>query len=60
MAERIRGSSAEESPMPQPSTSQRRYKATNMAFQEMVEMVSVLRREDYDGEKRTVHTTEYA
>ncbi|PIO36372.1 hypothetical protein AB205_0193690 [Aquarana catesbeiana] len=51
MAERISGSSAEESPEPQPSTSRRRYKATNMAFEEIVEMVSILRREDYDGKK---------
>ena len=27
----------------------RRYKATNMAFEEMVGMVAILRREDYDG-----------
>ncbi|PIO30896.1 hypothetical protein AB205_0146340 [Aquarana catesbeiana] len=47
MAERLTESSAEESPEPQPSTSWRRYKATNMAFEEMVEMVSILRREDY-------------
>ncbi|PIO30378.1 hypothetical protein AB205_0015230 [Aquarana catesbeiana] len=51
MAERISGSSAEENPEPQSSTSRRRYKATNMAFEEMVEMVSTLRREDYDGKK---------
>ncbi|PIO14547.1 hypothetical protein AB205_0045350 [Aquarana catesbeiana] len=51
MAERISGGSAEESPEPQPSTSRRRYKATNMAFEVMVEMVSILRREDYDGKK---------
>ncbi|PIO10370.1 hypothetical protein AB205_0029280 [Aquarana catesbeiana] len=51
MAERLTGSSAEESPEPQPSTSRRRYKATNMASEEMVEMVSILRREDYDGKK---------
>ncbi|PIO30422.1 hypothetical protein AB205_0075660 [Aquarana catesbeiana] len=51
MAERLTGSSVEESPQPQPSTSRRRYKATNMASEEMVEMVSILRREDYDGKK---------
>ncbi|PIO12142.1 hypothetical protein AB205_0079500 [Aquarana catesbeiana] len=51
MAERFSATSAEESPEPQPSTSRRRYKATNMAFEEMVEMVSILRREDYDGKK---------
>ncbi|PIO27631.1 hypothetical protein AB205_0021180 [Aquarana catesbeiana] len=51
MAERLSASSAEESPEPQPSRSRRRYKATNMAFEEMVEMVSILRREDYDGKK---------
>ncbi|PIO10811.1 hypothetical protein AB205_0040640 [Aquarana catesbeiana] len=51
MAERLTGSSAEESLEPQSSTSRRRYKATNMAFEEMVEMVSILRREDYEGKK---------
>ncbi|PIO13709.1 hypothetical protein AB205_0035200 [Aquarana catesbeiana] len=51
MAERLSASSVEESPEPQPSRSKRRYKATNMAFEEMVEMVSILRREDYDGKK---------
>ncbi|PIO12855.1 hypothetical protein AB205_0135080 [Aquarana catesbeiana] len=51
MAERLSASSAEESPEPQPSRSKRRYKATNMAFKEMMEMVSILRREDYDGKK---------
>ncbi|PIO15652.1 hypothetical protein AB205_0094460 [Aquarana catesbeiana] len=51
MAEKISGSSVEESPEPQPTTSQRRYKATNMAFEEIVEIVSILRREDYDGKK---------
>ncbi|PIO11390.1 hypothetical protein AB205_0029010 [Aquarana catesbeiana] len=51
MAERFSGSSVEESPEPQPSTSRTRYKATNMAFEEMVETVSILRREDYDGKK---------
>ncbi|PIO11625.1 hypothetical protein AB205_0093380 [Aquarana catesbeiana] len=51
MAERLSASSAEESLELQPSRSRRRYKATNMAFEEMVEMVSILRREDYDGKK---------
>ncbi|PIO12612.1 hypothetical protein AB205_0090740 [Aquarana catesbeiana] len=51
MAERFSATSVEESPEPQPSTSRRRYKATNMAFEEMVEMLSILRREDYDGKK---------
>ncbi|PIO12305.1 hypothetical protein AB205_0020100 [Aquarana catesbeiana] len=51
MAERLSASSAEESPEPQPSRSRRRYKTTNMAFEEKVEMVSILRREDYDGKK---------
>ncbi|PIO29523.1 hypothetical protein AB205_0074730, partial [Aquarana catesbeiana] len=47
-AERLSGTSAEESPEPQTSRSRRRYKATNMAFEEMV---AILRREDYDGKK---------
>ncbi|PIO40481.1 hypothetical protein AB205_0002880 [Aquarana catesbeiana] len=51
MVERLSGTSMEESPKPQPSRSRRRYKATNMAFAEMVEMVSILRREDYDDKK---------
>ncbi|PIO25908.1 hypothetical protein AB205_0152910 [Aquarana catesbeiana] len=51
MAERLSGTSMEESPEPQPSRSRRRYKATNMAFEEMVEIVSILRREDNDGKK---------
>ncbi|PIO12727.1 hypothetical protein AB205_0008510 [Aquarana catesbeiana] len=51
MAERLSGTSAEESPEPQPSRSQRRYKATNMAFEEMVDIVFILRREDYDAKK---------
>ncbi|PIO11127.1 hypothetical protein AB205_0211920 [Aquarana catesbeiana] len=51
MAERLSASSEEESPEPQLSRSKRRYKATNMAFEEMVEIVSILRREDYDGKK---------
>ncbi|PIO14259.1 hypothetical protein AB205_0081890 [Aquarana catesbeiana] len=55
MAERLSATSVEESPEPQPSRSRRRYKATNMAYEEMVEMVSILRREDYDGKKRTEH-----
>ncbi|XP_073447466.1 uncharacterized protein [Aquarana catesbeiana] len=43
-------SSNEESPEPETFQSQkRRFKATNMAFDEMVEMVGILRREDYDG-----------
>ena len=29
---------------------QRRYKATNMRFQEMVELVYIMRKKDYDGE----------
>ncbi|PIO11848.1 hypothetical protein AB205_0097950 [Aquarana catesbeiana] len=51
MAERLSGTSAEESPELQTSRSRRRYKATNMAFEEMVEMVAILGREDYDGKK---------
>ncbi|PIO12227.1 hypothetical protein AB205_0019370 [Aquarana catesbeiana] len=51
MAERLSATSAEESPEPQPSRCRRRYKATNMAFEEMVKMVSILRREDYDAKK---------
>ncbi|PIO28186.1 hypothetical protein AB205_0194300 [Aquarana catesbeiana] len=51
MAERLSETSVEESPEPQPFRSRRRYKATYMAFEEMVEMVSILRREDYDANK---------
>ncbi|PIO22511.1 hypothetical protein AB205_0140470 [Aquarana catesbeiana] len=38
----------EESPEPQKSRS-RRFKASNMSFGEMVEMVDILKRADYDG-----------
>ncbi|PIO16608.1 hypothetical protein AB205_0154810 [Aquarana catesbeiana] len=51
MAVRLSGTSAEESPEPQTSRSRRRYKATNMAFEEVVEMMAILRREDYDCKK---------
>ncbi|PIO37128.1 hypothetical protein AB205_0195050 [Aquarana catesbeiana] len=40
----------EESPEPEMSGSRRRrFKASNMAFVEMVEMVDILKRADYDG-----------
>ncbi|PIO28836.1 hypothetical protein AB205_0190410 [Aquarana catesbeiana] len=39
----------EESPEPETFRSQRRFKASNMAFLEMVEMVDILKRADYDG-----------
>ncbi|PIO30858.1 hypothetical protein AB205_0160390 [Aquarana catesbeiana] len=40
----------EESPEPETSRSQRRrFKASNMSFIEMVEMVDILKRADYDG-----------
>ena len=34
----------------------RRYKATNMSFEEMVEMVAILKKEDYDGKKGPTKT----
>ena len=34
----------------------RSYKATNMSFEEMVEMVAVLKKEDYDGKKGLTRT----
>ncbi|PIO36549.1 hypothetical protein AB205_0040780 [Aquarana catesbeiana] len=42
-------SNDEESPEPDTSRSQRRFKASNMAFVEMVEMLDILKRADYDG-----------
>ncbi|PIO40627.1 hypothetical protein AB205_0148520 [Aquarana catesbeiana] len=39
----------EERPEPETSRSQRRFKASNMSFVEMVEMVVILKRADYDG-----------
>ncbi|PIO40920.1 hypothetical protein AB205_0096510 [Aquarana catesbeiana] len=42
-------SNNEESPEPETSSSRRRFKASNMAFVEMVEMVDILKRTDYDG-----------
>ncbi|PIO24464.1 hypothetical protein AB205_0051370 [Aquarana catesbeiana] len=42
-------SNVEERPEPQMSRSWRRFKASNMAFIEMVEMVDILKRADYDG-----------
>ncbi|PIO24190.1 hypothetical protein AB205_0104850 [Aquarana catesbeiana] len=42
-------SSNEKSPGPRTSRSQRRLKASNMSFVEMVEMVDILKKADYDG-----------
>ncbi|PIO24905.1 hypothetical protein AB205_0181730 [Aquarana catesbeiana] len=42
-------SSNDESPEPRTSRSLGRFKASNMAFVEMVEMVDILKRADYDG-----------
>ncbi|PIO28698.1 hypothetical protein AB205_0015940 [Aquarana catesbeiana] len=42
-------SSNDESPEPRMSRSRRRFKASNMCFVEMVEMVDILKRADYDG-----------
>ncbi|PIO40868.1 hypothetical protein AB205_0216510 [Aquarana catesbeiana] len=42
-------SSNDESLEPQTSRSRRRFKASNMSFIEMVEMVDILKRADYDG-----------
>ncbi|PIO13053.1 hypothetical protein AB205_0197000, partial [Aquarana catesbeiana] len=39
----------DESPEPQTSRTRRRFKASNMSFVEMVEMVDILKRADYDG-----------
>ncbi|PIO30770.1 hypothetical protein AB205_0028990 [Aquarana catesbeiana] len=41
-------SSNDERPEPRTSRSQRRFKASNMSFIEMVEMVDILKRDDYD------------
>ncbi|PIO27303.1 hypothetical protein AB205_0042240 [Aquarana catesbeiana] len=53
MAERqhvhVEESSNDERPEPQTSRSRRRLKASNMSFIEMVEMVDMLKRADYDG-----------
>ncbi|PIO27643.1 hypothetical protein AB205_0064220 [Aquarana catesbeiana] len=47
--QQVRNSSnEEESPEPETSRSRRRFKASNMAFGEMVEMVDILKRADYD------------
>ncbi|PIO12922.1 hypothetical protein AB205_0064170 [Aquarana catesbeiana] len=42
-------SSNDESPEPRTSQSWRRFKASHMSFVEMVEMVDVLKKADYDG-----------
>ncbi|PIO31021.1 hypothetical protein AB205_0146560 [Aquarana catesbeiana] len=39
----------DESPEPQTSQSRRRFKASNMSFVEMVEMLDILKRADYNG-----------
>ncbi|PIO09954.1 hypothetical protein AB205_0042310, partial [Aquarana catesbeiana] len=39
----------EESPEPETSGSRRRFKASNMSFGEMLEMVDILKRAHYDG-----------
>ncbi|PIO29617.1 hypothetical protein AB205_0193830, partial [Aquarana catesbeiana] len=39
----------EESPEPETSRSMRRYKASNISFVEMMEMVYILKRTDHDG-----------
>ncbi|PIO40685.1 hypothetical protein AB205_0199610 [Aquarana catesbeiana] len=46
---RAESSNDKESPEQGSSTSWRRYKASNMSFVEMVEMVDILKRTDYDG-----------
>ncbi|PIO12367.1 hypothetical protein AB205_0116390 [Aquarana catesbeiana] len=46
-------SNEEESPEPETSRSQRRrFKALNISFGEMMEMVNILKRADYDGKYR--------
>ncbi|PIO22654.1 hypothetical protein AB205_0196930 [Aquarana catesbeiana] len=42
---------------PEPETSRtwrRRFKASNMSFGEMLEMVNILKRDDYDGKKAKI------
>ncbi|PIO33644.1 hypothetical protein AB205_0002750 [Aquarana catesbeiana] len=39
----------EESPEPETSQSRRRFKGSNMSFVEIVEMMDILKRADYDG-----------
>ncbi|PIO22694.1 hypothetical protein AB205_0003780 [Aquarana catesbeiana] len=49
----------EEEERPEPETSRsrrRRFKASNMSFVEMVEMVDILKRADYDGKKAKIMT----
>ncbi|PIN98004.1 hypothetical protein AB205_0144730 [Aquarana catesbeiana] len=58
-AEQVRAnySNEEEEESPEPETSRsrrRRFKASNMAFVEMVEMVNILKRADYDGKKAKI------
>ncbi|PIO40279.1 hypothetical protein AB205_0115130, partial [Aquarana catesbeiana] len=46
----LNSSNEEESPEPKTSLSRRRrFRASNMSFEEMVEMVDILKRADYDG-----------
>ncbi|PIO25464.1 hypothetical protein AB205_0056420 [Aquarana catesbeiana] len=47
----------EESPEPETSGSRRRFKASNMAFVEMVEMVDILKRANYDGKGEKTRRT---
>ncbi|PIO23272.1 hypothetical protein AB205_0096590 [Aquarana catesbeiana] len=42
----------EESPEEETSRSRRRFKASNMSFGEMLEMVDILKKADYEGKKR--------
>ncbi|PIO14529.1 hypothetical protein AB205_0153400 [Aquarana catesbeiana] len=49
MQVRDNSSNKEKSPEPETSRSHRRFKASNMTFVEMVEMVNILKRADYDG-----------
>ncbi|PIO31156.1 hypothetical protein AB205_0163500 [Aquarana catesbeiana] len=52
--QQVRNSSnKEESPEPETSRSRRRFKASNMAFVEMEEMVDILKRADNDGKYGT-------
>ncbi|PIO11555.1 hypothetical protein AB205_0088170 [Aquarana catesbeiana] len=47
----------EEEERPDPDTSRsrrRRFKATNMSFGEMLEMVDILKKADYDGKKAKI------
>ncbi|PIO30775.1 hypothetical protein AB205_0182500 [Aquarana catesbeiana] len=49
MAEKVHADSSSNNESPEPRTSRRRFKVSNMSFVEMVEMVDILKRAYYDG-----------